>query len=237
MNIDSSYAQKLSGLDAWPLFYAALVALGVPLGVTPKSDRVRYRQATELHALLARGVKAGTLPVVSLREPEPERFEDRYPRASRQAFGEGARMFGSVSVGAPKRVRIAAKTFEAWATVRPLAVAEWLRKSGLHVLADEVERVAGALHVPAPAAAPAFEQIESGDEPRNLSKASPEDVDAWIAAQWAAAAKSKATKGFGEVLVRKLQAGGFSKKAARVKHTQTVPAKHSRGRKGARSAP
>lgn len=173
MKIDPGYVLALSGLDAWPLQSAASVALSAPLGLTPKADKLRWREVQALWGLLAEAVKGGELAVVACRPSEPARVVETYPRARR--FGSAAsELLGSVSVSAPARKLVSERHFHAWATVRPVAVAEWLRKSGRGLLADELARVADALEVRTP-----FASVPDGTIP-DLSRASHEDRVRWV---------------------------------------------------------
>ena len=173
MKIDPGYVLALSGLDAWPLQSAASVALSAPLGLTPKADKLRWREVQALWGLLAEAVKGGELAVVACRPSEPARVVETYPRARR--FGSAAsEFFGSVSAPAPVRKRVPERHFHAWATVRPAAVSAWLHKSGRRLLADELARVAEALEVRAPVAS-----VPDGTIP-DLSKASHEDRVRWV---------------------------------------------------------
>lgn len=218
MEIDPSYENLLGGREAWTLRDVAWVAAG--LSLRTRSGHV-VKDARDVWTLLTKAVKSKALATVECPVPTVVPEAVRYPRPSRRAaFGMAAGMFDSVQVVAPTVTPSRVEDHSAEATVRPADAVAWLRDAGKPAMAARVERVAEAL-CPKPAAASSFEAIEAGDEPRNLSKASPHDLAAWIAAYWERVWSKP--KGAGEALKKILQAGGFTKGQARAIHEQHKP--------------
>lgn len=227
MEIDPTYENRLANREAWTLLEVAKVAMNVPLSARSGEAVV---DALNLRNQLAMAVETGALSAVTVKQPTAAEREPVHRQAASGRLVDDIRAARDAPpFSAAFRTRIVRRAATYWneATVKPRDAAAWLRAAGKPGLAARVERVAEALR---PSASPQskFEAIEAGDEPRNLSKASPEDLAAWIAAQWAAAEKAKATKGFGLVLRGKLQKGGFLKREAQSVHLAHVPKKYAR---------